>query len=286
MSTTMSPRLGSRPQCLEGLPAFPAVARKLMDLVSREDCSIADVSRLIRTDASFTAEVMRLANSAMFGFRHEVVSILHAISVLGMDRLKGLVLTVGMRDFLAGARHMEMIRRCWRHNLACALTCEWLAQAWWLDKSVAYTAGLLHDLGRLALMMLHPTEYQNLAAMAQQTDMALAECEKRTFGIDSCEAGMWLAEDWRLPPALTDVICYHGKTIPNPDLGLPSLMSLSCLSADSMGFPVIGQAPPWDLEILRIAIPEHLRERVEPRVVELPSVVPFKINVFECEFLH
>ncbi len=257
-----------------------------MDLVGRENVPIPDVSRLIRTDAAFTAEVLRLANSAMFGLRYEVVSILHAISVLGMDRLKALVLTVGMRDFLSGASQMELMKRCWRHNLASALSSEWLADYCRVDKSVAYTAGLLHDLGRLALMMMNPAQYHELIRMVEETGQDIAECEKLAFGIDTCEAGVWVAQDWSLPAALREVICCHHQIPPAAACELSLVAPLGCRVADSLGFTVMGPLPEDNHNWVRESLPADLWEKVETRLPELYEMVPFKINLFECEFLN
>ncbi|MBM3813097.1 MAG: HDOD domain-containing protein [Acidimicrobiia bacterium] len=287
MNALTDSKFHARPKALEGLPAFPAVARKLMEQVSKEDCSIAEVSKLIRTDAAFAAEVLKLANSAMFGLRYEVVSILHAISVLGMDRLKALVLTVGLRDLLAGARQMELVHRCWRHNLSTALTAEFLAEFCWLDKAVAYTAGLLHEIGRLALIMLHREKYQELVHLTESSGRELRECERTAFGIDSQQAGAWIAEDWGLPKELREVAACRDQPRSGGQMTLGRLIWLSCRISNEVGFVAIGKAGThWDPSALQQFVPADLWPKMEPRMGELMEMVQFKINVFECEFHH
>jgi hypothetical protein len=231
--------------------------------------------------------VLRLANSALFGRRYEVTSILHAISVLGIDRLKALVLTVGMRDFLAGRRQAALIKKCWRHNLGCAIAAEWLANFVWVDKSQAYTAGLLHDLGRLALMMVHPDRYGELVTLAEASGRELGELERIAFGTTAREAGAWVAAEWNLPQQMRSVVCTHGVLLsPCVELDCSGVAALACRLADWTGFSVIAPAPEWDPDSVRACAPPELWSKIEPRTNELLETIPFRINAFECEFLN
>jgi len=217
-----------------------------------------EVSRLIRSDAVFTAEVLRLANSAVLGLRYEVISILHALSVLGMDRLRGLVLTVAMRDFFSTLKHDELLRRCWRHNLACAMIAEWAADSCWLDKNVAYTGGLLHGLGHLGMCALYPEEY-----IAARGD------------VDAERTATWLVKEWGLPDTLAGLCrCHHAH--PRDASTLPGLLNLACDCADMLGFSIVDQGRAWE--------PERYLQFL-PRLPELPEIVPYRVNVFEQEFL-
>ena len=103
---------------LKSIPPFPAAARKLMAMVGSQATDLRGVSDVLKSDAVLAGESLRMANSALFALRHEVTSILHAVSVLGLDRLKSVVLTVGLRDMMKTPS--AAAQRCWRHNLACA----------------------------------------------------------------------------------------------------------------------------------------------------------------------
>lgn len=250
--------VGNKKPRVSTLPAFPPVARKLMALVAQENSNMQEVSRLIRSDAIFTGEVLRLANSAAIGLRYEVNNILHAISVLGIDRLRGLVLTVAMRDFFSTLKHDELLRRCWRHNLACAMISEWAAESLWLDKAAAYTGGLLHSLGHLAMCALYPEEY--LEAHGD---------------IDAESAATWLVKEWGLPEPLAALCrCHHSEAgVPST---LPGLIHIACQCSDMLGFSIVDQGQRWQ--------PERFLQ-ILPRLPELPEIIPYRVNAFEQEFL-
>jgi HD-like signal output (HDOD) protein len=267
------------------LPPFPAVARKLITLLGKPNFTIPEVSQLIRSDAVFAAEVLRLANSAMLGLRYEVMSIMHAISVLGMDRLQSLVMTVAMRDFLRGGKQLGLLRLCWRHNLATALVAEELAESCWIEKSDAYTGGLLHDLGRLALISAYPTEYAAVLGCWSQPGEGALRCEERALGINHCEAGLVLADKWGLPSAMREVLCTRliPKTGP---FTVPRLVSIACGLAERLGFMLGEPTVGWDMEWLEQELPSEMWLRVAPKAIAMRESIPLKINLFECEFLQ
>jgi len=267
------------------LPAFPAVARKLMLLVSQENSNMQDVSKLIKSDAVFSAEVLRLANSAVFGLRYEVISILHALSVLGMDRLQALVLTVAMRDFFSTVRHEPLLRRCWRHNLSCALVAEWAAKFSWLDKSVSYTGGLLHSLGHLGMAALYPHEYQEAAYSTTLDDHHFVEAQQEMTGTDHIEMAEWLVGEWGLPKVFGELSKCHHAAAELDTSTLSGLMGLACEVSDQLGFSIIDRFQEWEPESFLERLPESRRWSVSARLAELPELIPLRVNVFEQEFL-
>lgn len=280
------PASANRPKALANLPPFPAIARKLLAAVSRESVTIPEITRLIKSDAAFTGEVLRLANSAIIGLRYEVVSILHAVSVLGMDRLKALVLTVGMRDFLQNARHAPFLKQCWRHQLASALIGEWLAEPCWLDSAACYTAGLLHDVGKLALGSIYPSQYDEVLRRARASGEDLRQLEQEAMGIDHREASRTIADEWALPRQLRKVLCLEESTGGDEAFTDATLILLSCHIADRMGFQIAGEDAEWDVSLLEEGLPPEAWSAVSPKVRELREAVPYKINLFECEFLN
>ncbi len=285
---------GDPGQLLKAVPAFPPVARKLLELVNQETSTIPEVAGIIRADAVFASEVLRLANSAVLELRYEVLSLMHAVTVLGMDRLRAMVITVAMRDFLTGARHDELLRRCWQHNFACALVSEWLSDFCWMDRSDGYTAGILHDLGQLALISLHSREYAEILASAGPETADLLEAERVSFGIDHCQAGGWMAEHWGIPSKLRSWCSGEELASASQDtMTLRDVVRLACTTADVLGFGLVESAAQNDEEadsvgapaLLEAGLPGDVWAKVEPRLGDLFERVPYKVNVFETEFL-
>ena len=274
----------SRPPALQNLPAFPPVAGQLTRLVAEEDFSYREVSDLVRADAAFSAELLRLANSPVFAFRHEIRDVPHALAVLGVQRLRGIVMTLAMKEVLLSDKQDEAIRRCWRHNLASALVTESLAAAAWIDKGLAYTAGLLHDVGMLALISNHRRDYVKLVG-APPDAATLLEREELFFGINHCHAGRWLLGQWGLPVDFQDVAAHHHRVPDRGNLDIIALVHISSITADMAGFAVLGEAPSWDPMWPLAWFDEAGRSRLEEVLEDLPMSIATRINSFDCDFL-
>jgi putative nucleotidyltransferase with HDIG domain len=165
------------------------------------------------------------------------------VSLLGMRRMTGLVLTLSMSKFLNRAGSQAPLRRCWRHNLACALAAKEFAHSFGRDENEAYNAGLFHDVGRLAFLVLEPALYSG----PLRTDADLQELERARFGVDHCEAGAWLLEHWKLPQIFVDVARHHHA--PKPEgAELTMLVNAACVIANRLGFCLV-QVEPEEIEL-------------------------------------
>ncbi|MGA2329356.1 MAG: HDOD domain-containing protein [Bryobacteraceae bacterium] len=266
------------------LQPFPPIAARLMRLVATDDVVFRKVAELIRIDAAFSAEVLRLANSPLLGCRRAVVSILHAMALLGLERLKSLVMMVALRNHLAGALHDPSLRRCWRHSLACAFLCQDIGVACWLDKDQCYTAGLMHDVGRLALLAAFPGAYSDLLNTVDATGCDVLEAERALFEIDHCAVGCWLITEWELPEDFLPVVGTHHADPRGGKLNVAAATRTACQLADLLGFQIAGPPPSLTLEELTEGLPAQARERWEQRDAAAAELAD-KINAVECSLL-
>jgi HD-like signal output (HDOD) protein len=143
---------------VDSLPPFPAVALRALNLMAGNDTSLRDLCDLIRTDPAFSSAVLRLANSPLIGFPKQITNVLQASMLLGFRRLKSVVITIGLKTYLEDS-YTPLLKSCWPHCLACAIVAERSAAAALLDKDFAQTAGVLHDIGRVALAASMPHSY-------------------------------------------------------------------------------------------------------------------------------
>ena len=221
------------PAALKSLPPFPAVAAKVAELLENDFTSFYDVAELLESDAALSAEVLRLANSPLVGIRYEITNVMQALAILGSRRVATLILTLSLSKFAGRAAKSDMMRRLWRHNLACALAARHLAELQHRDSIEAYYAGLFHEVGRLAMLSQQPGLYDQAA----KTGDSIEEMEQRHFGIGYCEAGAWVIKEWKLPPAFIEVVLHHRN--PAPDAShLTLIVNLACQIADRLGFTV------------------------------------------------
>ncbi len=224
------------------LPPIPPVATTLLTLLAREHVGLAEVSAAIAVDPAVTAEVLRAANSAYYGIRGEVTNLQHAATLLGLDRIRALATTIGLRRYLGTTLKAPAVRRSWRHNLACALAAEQIARRCGGHRADAYSAGLLHDIGRLALVVAHPTAYPAFLDTTRTTGRQLLDEEREIFGMDHCEAGRWLTQQLLLPQAFQDIARHHHDRAAVGPTDLLQRIGVACRLADHLGYWVV--APP------------------------------------------
>lgn len=251
---------------LAAIPPFPPIAAKLLRLVSDEDVQLHRIVELIRADPGFSSEVLRLANSPLHALLRRVDSLREALVVIGLERLKRLVVTVASRAYAKEFLARPELHRCWRHMLACGLLAEEIARACSIDADQAYTAGLMHDAGRLGLLAAFSNDYADLLRDAVHEgaveDTAfLLDRERERFGIDHCEAGQELAEKWGLPETFALIAGRHHDRHYGVEFALLDVVALGCRLADSLGFGVIPNGRAWSLEQVREQLPAKARAR-------------------------
>lgn len=219
------------------LPPFPQIAIRVLQLVNNENVQLHQLSSLVSSDPAFASEVLTIANSALYAPRFRSTSVLQAIAVLGANHLQGLCLTVAARAYLGKSLSRPAMRTLWRHNMAAALIAEQIAVAGFLDKDIAFTSGVMHDVGRLALAVVRPQEYAELLSSHSGAPASILQGERNLFGWDHCETGRQLIADWNLPPEFEAVVADHHAPRSGAAWGIARLTSLSCRVADTAGFP-------------------------------------------------
>lgn len=265
---------------LQQLPEFPAVATKLMRVLSNDEANIQEVARLVRVDSALSAELLRIVNSPLYGFPESIGSIQRAIVVLGFEEVKRHVLAASMRLFFRSAARLDVLRGIWRHSLACALISEEVSTVCSPSQTPddrVYTAGLLHDIGRLGLFVSHPLEYSDLLT---RTGTTLREREIQAFGFDHCEAGAWLASQWGLPPEIQQVAAHHHDP-PTPVADRNSLVRLGVLLAGFLGFDVIAPEESYTLRQIRSLLPQAAQYRFDPEPTGFKARITERLNTFD-----
>jgi len=271
---------------LRNLPPFPAIATKLLQLLSHDEAETSAVVSLIRADAAFSSELLRVANSQVYGLRSQVGSIHHAVVILGFNAVKTLALTIAMKNFLRAAMRIDLLRRVWRHSLACALIAEELSAACSKlgerghDDRI-YTAGLLHDIGRLGLLVRYPPEYANLLAVVVENPFDILDTERQLFDLDHCQAGGWLAEQWKFPTEIQDVAAHHHDPPRPGQSDVADIVRASVLLADSLGFDVVSPRHTYTMDEIRALLPHPAQYRFNADPTDLKAQITEKRDAFD-----
>jgi HD-like signal output (HDOD) protein len=271
------PSAETTPWALADLPPFPQVATRLLELLSHDDAHITGVGRIIAAEPVFAARVLQMANSPLFALQTQVKTISHAIVLLGLDRVRAITVTRALEDFVGPVLKSKALRACWQNSLACALLSEKLARPCKMDTDFAYVAGLLRDIGRLALIVKYPDSYINLLVVSGEQGFDLIDTERELFDIDHCQAGVWLMGKWPFPPELSEVVAKHHDP-PSGPFRMVHLVRIAGLLADALGFAVLPEVPqPVFAEVLQ-ELPEAAWMRFSPDPHELKAGIAARIQ--------
>ena len=215
---------------VDQLPSAPEVAQKMLVMVSRDDVSAHDLSKLIGCDQALTARLLRLANSAFFAIRSKVTTIPQAVTLLGFARVRDLLLGLSVWEALAGTsaaapRHRHEM---WVHTVTVAAAAKMLAERNRRDGAEAFAAGLLHDVGKLVLGVRLGDTYWTMLEEADEHGESAAAVEEASFGCHHGIVGAWLMQLWQLPATLVDAVALHHDPLERAfGLDLPTILGIA-----------------------------------------------------------
>jgi len=198
---------------MDSLPSMPELYRQIQDEVASPGASLQKVGEIISKDVGMTAKILQLVNSAFFGFTSHVSSPDQAASLLGLEVITGLVLSVHIfSEYEDKGLSGFSLDELWRHSMATGAFARKIAKAQGLEQGVAedaFMAGVLHDTGRLVLATNSSERYGEAGAVAQVRDIPLWEAEQEVLGTTHAEVGAYLLGLWGLPDAIVEALAYH-----------------------------------------------------------------------------
>lgn len=192
------------------LLSLPEVCLRIQQLADDPYADISEFAQLVAQDPALTTRLLKLVNSAYFGCSGRVDTISRAVNLVGIAELRNITLAMAALEVFGGFEHEHFdLLGYWRHSVYTALTARCLARrAGVLHAERLFTAGLLHDIGRLLIFNLLP---ESAARIRQRTDQGMDTCEaeRAELGFDHAEAGSALLELWRLPKELCVTVALH-----------------------------------------------------------------------------
>jgi len=197
---------------VKDLPSLPAVTLRVLAMLRHPDTSAARIGRVITTDAGLTTRLLRLANSAYYGYARRISTVTEAAVLLGFDTLRSAVLTASAKGTLAKALpgYGVLENGLWRHSLWTATAARLLeAKVRPALAEQAFVAGLLHDVGKIVIAAHHEAHLASISAAAAEHGKALVEAETEVLGCSHAQIGGVLVAEWRLPETLAEAICFH-----------------------------------------------------------------------------
>jgi len=218
-----------------GLPTLPTVVAQMIEMVDNPKTSAASLARLISSDQSLTAKILKLANSAYYGFPREISTVNLAIVVLGFNAVKDMGLSVSILEAFSNSAETDLfeLTKFWEHSIGCGVAARMLAKKFnYRISGEAFVAGLLHDMGKVVLNQYLRYDLIKVLKIADERKCPLIEAEQEVLEVTHPQIGAWLAEKWNLPEHIVEVITFHHDPVNadrSPELvGIVYLANILC----------------------------------------------------------
>ena len=224
---------------IEGLPTLPTVYAQVEEKCADPNVGADQLAEVIETDPSITMKLLKLSNSAFFGFSREIKSIRDAVSLLGNETVKNAVLSISVFEATKDQKESAGLdkKEFWRHSTAVGSAARFIAKKMRIQREEAFTAGILHDIGKIILDGIYSEFYEPVLASVKEKQLSLFEAESAGLQLNHATLGKELAESWKIPPRLIEPIAHH-HTPKSADLDpeIANLVHIGNACARNLGF--------------------------------------------------
>jgi HD-like signal output (HDOD) protein len=208
------------------IPTLPKIFYQFKQAIDDPESSFDEISGLVGNDPGLAVRILKIVNSAFFGFPEQVETISHAISIIGREQLNDLVLsTVVMDQFKNIPQSSLNMESFWMHSIACGLSARNLALLNGEDNPERFfVAGLLHDIGRLIISLKLPFKVLEVSLRCKSKDETLHKAEFEAMGFTHADVGGELMRTWKLPKALEEAVEFHHNPAEATEFSLEASM--------------------------------------------------------------
>ncbi len=243
---------------VDELPALPQIVTRVMELTEDPDSTAFDIQAVLNQDQAMTAQVLRLANSVYYGYSRRIATVTDAIILIGFNAVRSIVLAASVSKILKKELKGYAMDEgeLWKHSQCSAVFARILAKKIrFRSVELAYTAALLHDIGKLILNSFMCDMYQQVIDIVAEEKIPFNEVEDNIFGYNHAILGGKVAEKWKLPVDLTEAItCHHepGKAEINPQLTAIVHVADAATMQMGLGLGIDGLLYPLDQEAMNL----------------------------------
>jgi putative nucleotidyltransferase with HDIG domain len=189
----------------------PILYYQLREKLDDSNATFEDLADIVKTDTALSARLLKIVNSAFYGFAEKVDTLTHALNIIGTDQLTDLALAAIVTSKFQGIpRDLINMETFWMHSIGCGITAQKIAE---FVPGVAtekmYLGGMLHDIGSLIIFKESPEDAKKILLRCKETGENLFKVEKEVLGYDHAEVGSLLLTEWKLPERLAEMVRYH-----------------------------------------------------------------------------
>ena len=245
-------------ESLPELPSMPMVVSRALNIIDDPKANINELADIISTDISITTQILKLVNSAYYGFPSQITSVNKAMALLGFKKVKSLILSVAVKPMMM-SRHGKAL---WHHSVRCAVGARYMSESLnYGDPEQIFIIGLLHDIGKM-IMQLHNNDAYNEIQKLVSIGADVLNAEKTFYGFTHTEAGKIFIEKWNLPLVIRLAVEHHHNPLDSEDITSAGIIYIADkITKEQMKYPI------FDSEIIdsfdyEIQDPEELREKI------------------------
>jgi putative nucleotidyltransferase with HDIG domain len=226
---------------VKDLPPVPVAAVRLLGLLNQPTLDNEDLVKVVKYDTALTARMLRVCNSAHYGLAEPVCSVEQAVLLLGQREISRIVMALSFGPSLSRKLPNYAVEgsELWHHSLACALAAEHICNqdiAGAAEPSLAFTAGLLHDIGKMALnQFITADTVVSIRNLVKNNSVSRVEAERQILGVDHAQMGGALLGRWNLPEIIIEAVTNHHNPILQPKVQLSAIMHVANCEAHLLG---------------------------------------------------
>lgn len=202
----------------ENLGSLSVVITEVLSILDQRDVDLSSLEQRIAKDQGLSARILRIANSPFYGMSRQIASLKEATVVLGVHTIRNVVTTAGVMALFSGEEESRFDRLAfWQHAIGTGVASKVVGNHCRLEGETAFTAGLLHDVGKLVMDTVMTEEFHRALQLARERGCLLLEAEREVMGFDHAYAGALAAERWKLPGGVTLAIRDHHRPAETED---------------------------------------------------------------------
>ncbi len=250
------------------VPTLPIVYQQLFSKMSNPNVSVPQLAEVVSRDQSLATKILKLVNSAFYGYKKEINTISRAMVILGFRTVRNAALAISVFDYVSGAEEDSRfpVEDFWKHSLCAASVAKVVGQRTGVkQQEETFVAGLLHDIGKMIMMKYFPEDFSEVCGYALDNDKSWTDAEHDLLNVDHASVAKAVLRSWNFPSNLTEAIQFHHSL--SSGSSYPSLVALTHVADHvsyelGMGSPsslIHAECDPWALNELGTTIPEIMK---------------------------